>query len=395
VARVSTGLATGLGLALAAGLPSGCVDRMLVPAECGDGVVVRGEACFADDVETFDVPFTPLALRAASFDGDDRADILVTGVDAAGAVLGTLSRGGGDGVLAAPQDAGVFGCSAHPAIGHANGDDAVDLLVDACDDTMLVFLAGADGHFGAPITVDLDVATRTSAFADVDADGLTDVIALGIAGESIALTWARADGSGGYAPPFGTFVGTLGASDEPTGFSVGLLDGDALPDVVLSHADPGQPPRLALGTAGAFAAPIAWDELPPARGVATLDVDGRNGSELLVVGTDGSTFEVWRGRVGDVERIATTAIDDADGRVLAGGDVDGDGALDLAFFDPMGTDVALWLGDGRGAWDRAGRVQIGAGIDQLAIIDLDGDGGAELVAGTFERGAVSIVRGDP
>jgi hypothetical protein len=176
---------------LAAGTTAGCVDRVLVPAECGDGVSVRGEACFGDAVEAFRVPFAPLALRAAVFDGDGLPDVLVTGVDAAGAVVGTLSRGAGDGTLAGPVDAGVFGCSAYPATGEANGDATSDLLVDSCDDTMLVFLGGADGRFASPAIVDVDVATRTSAIEDVDADGIADVIALGTAGDVVALTWRR------------------------------------------------------------------------------------------------------------------------------------------------------------------------------------------------------------
>jgi len=381
-------------LVLAALIPTACVDRMLSPRECDDGVLVRGEACFATATELLTVPFTPIALRAAPFDDDSTPDVLVTGLDTSG-VVGALSRNDAGGVLGVVQDAGVFGCSAHPALGNANGDASVDLLVDACDDTMMVFLAEPTGHFAPPIAVDTDVATLTSSLVDVDADGVTDVIVLGTAGSSIALTWSRGDGNGGYAPPLGTLVGTVGAVDEPRGFSVGLLDDDALPDVVLSHADPSQPPRFVRGTGGAFADPIAWDELPPCRGVGVLDTDGDTAKELLVVRGDPTVFEVWEGRFGSLERVGSTELTITSQRIPAAGDVDGDGALDFVFFEPTASDVDVWLGDGDGEWTFAADIEVGANVDQLAVVDLDDDGAAELVAGTFAAGGVTIVRSSP
>jgi hypothetical protein len=382
-------------LALAALIPTACVDRMLSPRECDDGVLVQGEACFGDDTELLTVPFTPIALRAAPFDGDDTPDLLITGVDATGLVVGALSRNETSGVLGALQDAGVSGCSAHPALGNANGDGAIDLLVDACDDTMMVFLAEPTGHFAPPIAVDTDVTTLTSGIVDVDADGVTDVIALGLAGTSVALTWSRGDGAGGYGPPIGTFVGTVGAVDQPHSFSVGLLDDDDLPDVVLSHPDPDQPPRFVRGTGAAFAEPIPWDELPAARGVGVLDIDGDGDTELLVVRGDPMTFEAWSGRFGALDRLGSTEFAITATRITTAGDVDGDGALDLVFFEPTATDVDVWLGDGEGEWTFAADVEVGANVDQLAVVDLDDDGAAELVAGTFAAGGITIVRSSP
>ncbi len=373
----------------------GCVDRVLRPTHCGDGVATPGEACFEDGTEFLAMNFTPIALRVAPFDADERPDVLVTGTTPELGVVGAVSVTGEDGALGVPRDAGVYGCSAHPALGDANGDDVTDLLVNLCDDTMLVFVADGAGAFAPPAFVDLDLLTRTSSILDVDRDGLADVIALGVAGDAIVLSWAPGDGRGGYGPPHATWVGTLGAPDEPLGFSVGAIDDDALPDVLLSHADPTQPPRLARGTGGPFAPPVALDELPACRGVAFRDIDGDGDDEMLVVRADPATFEVWRGREGSLWRERETEIDIAEERPLAAGDVDGDGALDFAFFDPAATDVEIWLGDGEGGWAYTADVEVGAAIDQLAVADLDGDGAAELVAGTFARGGVTVVRGDP
>ncbi len=368
---------------------------MLPAIACDDGIAVRGEACFTDEPELLAFGFTPIALRVAPFDSDGIADVLVTGVDTQGAVLGVVSRTGADGALGAAQDAGVYGCSAHPALGDANLDGATDLLVDACDDTMMVFVASGSGSFAAPVIVDVDVATRTSTIFDVNSDGVGDVVALGIAGEAIALTWAAGDGLGGYAPPLGTFVGQLGAADEPLGFSIGLLDADGLPDVVLSHADPTRVPTIARGTGAAFAEPVPWDELPIARGVAAIDVVDGADPELLIVRSEPPVFEVWQGPLGSAKPLAATTIEAARDHFLAAGDVDGDGSLDLAFFDPATPNLEIWLNDGDGRWAFAAIVDIGANVDQLAIADLDGDGAAELIAGTFAERGVSILRSAP
>ncbi len=81
--------------------------------------------------------------------------------------------------------------------------------------------------------------------------------------------------------------------------------------------------------------------------------------------------------------------------VTTAGDVDGDGALDLVFFEPTATDVDVWLGDGEGEWTFVADVEVGANVDQLAVVDLDDDGAAELVAGTFAAGGITIVRSSP
>lgn len=373
----------------------GCVDRLLVPIACDDGELVRGEACFSGDHEQLELGFEPLALRTAEFDRNGVPEVLITGLDAAGVVVGALSRADDSGHLAPPELAAVYGCSAYPAVGEANGDGVADLLVDACDDTMLVFVGNGDGSFAVPITVDLDVATLTSALVDVDVDGNNDVIALGIAGTSIAVTWTKHDGNGGYAAPVGTFVGVLDAGDAPRSFSVGQLDGDGLPDLVLSHGDPSHPPMVAFGTGDAFREPVPWDALGIATGVALIDTDDDGDAEILVVRDDPPALEVWRGDFASARRSATTKMPQLATHVLASGDIDGDGTLDLGLFETDAADISLWLADGQDGWQRTTEVNVGAAVNQLSIADLDGDGAAELVAGTFARRTITVVHSAP
>lgn len=372
---------------------SACVSRVLPARQCGDGHAVAGEACFGDTALELAVDYVPLALRVADFDGDDAPDVLLLGVDAAGAVTATMHAGQGDGTLAAPRDAGIIGCSAHPALGDANGDGAIDLLVDACDDTMLVYLADRSGGFSAPRIVDVDLATQTSAIADVDHDGIGDVVALGLQGEQVALAWARGTADGFEAPRV-RVLATSGDPGAPTGFSLGALDDDGYDDALLAHASDAAA-ELVRGGPDGFGAREPAPQLPSATGIAVLDLDGNGARELLAVQSVPAQLVAYRGTLDTLRRAGTTAIESVHDRLLAGGDVDGDDRLDLGFFAPGERDVQLWLGDGRGGWTRRATVDVGVGVDQLALADLDGDGAAELVAGTFSIGGIRIIAGDP
>ncbi|MBC8070518.1 MAG: VCBS repeat-containing protein, partial [Deltaproteobacteria bacterium] len=198
-----------------------------------------------------------------------------------------------------------------------------------------------------------------------------------------------------WAPPRVAVVGTVGHPDDPSSFSIGRLDGDAIGDAVLAHGADDRPPWLLRGGIDGFAAPEPWDELPPSRGVAVIDVDGRGDDELFVITDGGDTLEIWQGEVGALQRLGRTDISAQAGRLLALGDIDGDGRLDLAFFAPDSDRIDIWLADRNWKWRDTDSVRIGASVDQLAIADLDGDGAAELVASTFAQGGITLVRSEP
>lgn len=380
---------------MALATPTACVDRLLYPAECEDGELTPGEVCFEDDYEQVDVPFEPLALRVAPFDGDILSDVLVTGIDAAGAVIGSLSLARLDGPLAPLQPAAVSGCSAYPAVGDVGDGAVADLLFDDCDDTMLVFPGRVDGVFEPARLVDLDVATLTSALLDADGDGIGDVIALGITDDRIAISLARGLAMGVYDAPRLTMVGTRDASDAPYGFSIGWIDDDARFDLVLSHGDPNLPPTFVRGIPEGFGPPEPWPELGVARGVSFANTDGEGELEIVVFRDDPDVIEVWGGRLGTAKKIGETQLGAAAGLGFVGGDFDADRNFDLAFYDPEDDVVSMWLGDGRGRWRETASVRFPAAVKQLGVGDLDADGSFDLVAGTFAERTITIVRGAP
>ncbi len=373
----------------------GCVERLIHDTDCGNAQREPGEVCFADDHEEIDIPFDGLAVRVAPFDGDGFADILVTGTDDAGTVVGALSRTQADGALGPLQPTTLTGCSAYPAVGDVGDAGAADLLFDQCDDTMLVYRGSLDGTFVGPDPVDLDVTTLGSALLDGDGDGIGDVMAIGTTADVVAISLASGVAGGGYLVPRLTVVGTKDATNAPYSFSIGSIDDDTRFDLVLSHGDPTLPPTFVRGTVDGFGSPEPWDELGVARVVSFANTDGEGEPEIVVFRADPPAIEVWTGRLGSARLLDATQIDALAHSSFAGGDFDADRNLDLALYDPDERDVVIWLGDGHGEWHEAATVRFASDVVQLAVGDLDADGAADLVAGTFADGTITVARGEP
>ena len=103
----------------------------------------------------------------------------------------------------------------------------------------------------------------------------------------------------------------------------------------------------------------------------------------------------WTGGFGDARELGGTEIEALAHSSFAAGDFDADRKLDLALFDADSRDVVMWLGDGRGDWEKASKVRFAAEVEALSVGDLDTDGAADLVAGTFSDRTITVARGAP
>lgn len=370
----------------------GCTDRLLHDVVCGDGRVSSGELCF-DDAErsAIAIPFTPLSVRVDDFDGDAHRDILVLGVDPAGIVVGALVEGDGEGGFGPPIDAGVHGCSAYPVPGRFDDDGPADLLVDECDASMLGFFGSASGVFGGPMRIEVGAITRTSAIVDVDDDAIGDVIVLGDPGDgSSVLVTVHGLAGGSFAPPIALPVATA------IGFSIGDVDDDGAVDALLSLDGGNDSPMLARGRSGelGFDPPQPFPAIAPARGAALRDIDDDGAPEVIARPPTSPELVVYARESGEYVHAETTDLSAHADALLETARIDGDDHLDLATYDPGGRTIELWLGDDL-QWEPTGELELAAAIGQLVMADVDEDGAADLVAGTFEAGTITVVRARP
>jgi hypothetical protein len=269
---------------------------------------------------------------------------------------------------------------------------------------LLVFgvaLLAACGGGGGDVTVDRSprVEYAGAAAADMNRDGLTDLVAAGVTIHadqsrtrhvSVLLQNPTRPGT------FGVPRQTVYAADESslTELEVGDLNGDELPDAVASSLtrsgisvflnDPASPGALRPSVAYATGAQLGdWPKL------AIADLDGDARPDVLKGGETSLFYFPQSGSGLGTFLAARTIGPGYDG--AAAGDVDGDAVTDAATFlpAPIGTssETLLYYRQSPalpGAYAEAARLGIGFAGQTIHVADVDGDDRSDFVVGGFE-----------
>lgn len=386
-------------LGLLAGLTcaSGCTERLIREGDiCSDGLFRPGEVCLfsEDEGRTFGTDIMGISIRAEDFTGDGHIDILVMGQDATGIVVGRTLAGDGEGNFAAPVDAAIISCSAHPVPGVVDGDEATDLLVDDCNENMSLYRGSSTGRFEEVQKVFVGARTRTSGLLQLDGSGPTEVVVLGTAaagGPVLNAAFRDGTGTAGVAshdvsdPEFDAKGFALLVPERGQPPVAYLVDSESPRGGYVRVTDPwGEPAHVGAleGTT------VDW--------VSLRDFDADGEPELLWRDAEAGTVDV-----AELERGAPIAGSEARtedvplglGRYIA--DVDADGLLDLVLTEPGETSLAVRLGTEDLRFAEAVTVQVGVQIEQYHLRDFDEDGAVDLVVGPEPDGSVLVVLADP
>ncbi len=228
--------------------------------------------------------------------------------------------------------------------------------------------------------------------ADLDADGVLDLVVSSPddAGGQTTVDLLAGDGGGAFAMQNQVLTSAPGET------VVSDVDGDGTVDVVgVAYDGQGALPAFHLHGQGAFGyAMTTWGEgraFLARLDAADFDEDGA--LELVAPYADPDN------PIGGFVIVSSFAVvqDDPafgpDTVAAIAGDVDGDGHADVIAASRTTSDVRVYTGDGTGTVTFAAQVSLGGGaIRQLAAIDLDADGSAELVALAAD-GAVTVTAG--
>src|SRR5438067_8771437 len=281
--------------------------------------------------------------------------------------------------------AGSFAADHGPsaiAVADLNGDGKPDLAIANHERPYAtILLNDGKGGFrsGSRAQVDVRPHVHSVAVADMDADGKPDLVFNDMMGSRVV--WLRGKGDGSFAAQ--TNVGTGSRGHAYFNVATSDFDHDGKPDLVVpSHPAPEVAVLFGNGKRTLLAAPH------PAFFAVIGDFDGDGNADIAVVTYSGSiadpshdSLAVFRGD-GKGAFAAARSYPTGPGPVRAAvADLDGDGIADVAVCQ-FGGGVKLMLGSRDGL--REGETLPASHPQDVAIGDVDGDGKPDLAIATDE-----------
>ncbi|MEM7306305.1 MAG: VCBS repeat-containing protein [Planctomycetota bacterium] len=364
----------------------GALDLATANAGSDDVTVLLGggDGMFAP---TLPVPVgvQPWSLVLEDFDADGTLD------------LATANRGGGDVTVRLGLGGGLFGAATTHAVGAGptsiaaadfDGDGDVDLVTCNNVEETFSLLFAAPGGFAPAVTAPIDthpavVGEFWVVAGDVDLDGDADLAFANTGG--LWIYWSRTvrlgEGDGTFGPPLS--VSTTGA---PRYMTLTSFDGDGLPDLVTGNI--GYPPGVAIfrgngdGTFddGAISSGSYYPGFHAVEQVAVADFDGDGHGDVVGANPWADGVTVFLGR--ESGELGPRFVSDADfPEDIAALDLDGDGRVDLATGDWYA--VRTWLGAGDGTFTAADSDLVSDDHIRIEAADFDADGRMDVACAHY------------
>ena len=299
------------------------------------------------------------------------------------ASLGACGGGGGGGAAPIvpdppgwrPQSAPTGGANGRAlVVADVDRDGLPDVVVANETFASVSFLAGrADGTLANGVLVPAPLLVTTIGVADVTGDRKADLVAA--SGATNALTVSAGNGDGTFAAAVPIALPWAARKLEIADWT-----GDGMADLVVSS---GQTAEVALlpGIGGAmFGAPRIATLAFAASDFAIVDCNGDMRPDLVCTCAGAMRIDVLRndGAGGFLPPVTTAA--DAQGGRFVCCDLDGDRVPEFVGVDAALTTVRVHRGDGAAGFGTAAVVFTSPHrIDGVSLGDVDGDGRADLV----------------
>jgi hypothetical protein len=350
----------------------------------GDGTVgTSGNAVTTTSSAFFD-------LLVADYTGDDTADLVTVGPDAA------LYPGTSGGFGTAQNIAGV-GQGNEPTEGAASavdldGDGALDVVSVSGPDDQASFRKGDDagGFTAETLVASPDVQSPAiigrPQVGDVDGNGAPDIVVTGlrtgVTPREEDVIWYPNTGKGQFGD---AQVVTSGGGERIGAVAVEDVDDDGRADIFVGTGPATTLTRYEKEDGGGFATTEV-----SSRGVGTMAIAEFNGDgQYDVVIGRGSEIAVGINQGGGAFSFTTINSDAGFLYNVAVGDVSGDGVPDIVYAGSAssGDQIAYHAGNGDGTFDgTAEQAATLSNIDNVRVRDLDGQGPADLVAVRINSG---------
>jgi hypothetical protein len=342
----------------------------------------------------------PNAVAIGDLDGDGKPDFVVSNSsDNTFSVFRNTSVGSS--ISFAPKV--DFMTSANPGnivLGDVDGDGKLDLVIVTSDHQIVSIYrnTSTSGNisFAARVDITVGVLPAGIALGDLDGDGKLD-FAVANSGDNTFSVYRNTSTIGAISFASNVNVTT---NNWPTGIAIADLDGDGMPDVVITGWSNTVSVYRNASTSGSisFAIKVDFATGSSPGPVVIGDIDGDGKPDIAVVNNSSDDIvSIYRNMSTTGNISFTSRSDFATGSYpngIAIGDLDGDGKPDLVVTDDFSNSVVLRNTSTIGNNSFAPKVEVVAGTNPsgIAIGDLDGDGKPDLVVSNYTDNTVSILK---
>jgi FG-GAP-like repeat/Abnormal spindle-like microcephaly-assoc'd, ASPM-SPD-2-Hydin len=376
----------------------------------------RGDGSFPSRV-TYQVLSDPYSAVAADFNGDARPDIATTSFSQSGGVSALIGNAGGTFQPHLDSSTEQAGTLPYPTIlvpsvvaaGDFNNDRNLDLVVAGTQQTssgstfpVLTTLVGnGDGTFqdNPNINQVLTNSVQSLAAGDFNGDGSLDIAATAINTSNASIFLGNGDGT--FAAPLSVSVGPMLLSPPYHNVLADDFNGDGKADLAVA-TDNGIAVLLGNGNATFQAANLIPSLAPSDPSDELLALGDFNGDGKLdvVKGTQTNILNVaLGGGDGTFQNAAGFQFPSIlNFQSAAVGDFNGDGKLDVAFVSQSSNVMTVLLGNGDGTFCCEVHYDAGSisnNVRFMAAADFGGDGAAGLAFANFGDATVSVFMNAP
>lgn len=328
---------------------------------------------------TFAIGFAPSLIAVGDFTGNGKLDIAVAG--AAAKTLAVLQNDGA-GNLKRPVNFSLDSTPAAVIAADFNHDGHMDLAIANSEGTVSVLLGKGNGQFSVPADMSVSSGPLTSiAAADFNRDGNADLVVTASATNQAAVLLGHGDGT--FASPKLLEVG-----DSPVAAHVADVDGDGVVDLIIINKGSNTFSVLNGVGDGTFkdAAHFVVGNAP--LGGAAADLYGSGHVDLATINQVGQTLSVPAGNGDGTFAAGRAYVAGVQPVAVAAGDLTANGETDVVVANYCGADATcggsgsaavLQAGPG-GVYQLASMYAMGTGSVAIHLIDVNGDGKADLVA---------------
>ena len=334
----------------------------------------------------------PVCVSAADINGDGRMDVLSTGF-LTNTIAWHPNQGGSrpfttwkllNPLVDSPQ--AVFAAD-------LDGDGLVDILSASMDDNKVAWYHNeGDGVFSSQRVINWDAVGAQSVFAaDLDGDGLTDV--LSAAWNYGEIAWYRNEGGGAFS------MEQLISQNAGQATSVYAtdLDNDGLVDVLSSAQVGGKIEWYRNEGSGAFSdAILITAEASGATSVHAADLDGDGLPDVLSASPNDHKIAWYHNRgQGSFSEQRIISLETANALSVFAADLDADGLIDVLSASPGDDKIAWYRNQGNGTFST--QQVISTNADRASCVyaaDVDADGLQDVISTSFGDNKIAWYRNE-